>query len=165
MDVTPLDLRQLRFKTAMRGYDKLEVSSFLTAVADDYEAALRETERLRQEVARLEAVLNEHRETESGLKATLMAAQKLSDDIKSAAEQEARRILTAAETRSSLLLERTQARVEDVQREIDSLRLKRKDAETAVESTIQALRNTLDFVREQDSRDRDERMVLFKVAG
>ena len=165
MNVSPLDLRQQRFRTALRGFDKVEVTSFLTAVADDYEQALRETDRLRQDVVRLEAMLNEHRESEKNLKTTLMAAQKLADDIKATAEEEGRRIVRDAEQRSTLLLEKTQGRLEDVQREIDGLKLKRKDAETAVEATIQTLRNTLDFVREQDAREREEKFTLRKVIG
>jgi cell division initiation protein len=165
MNVSPLDLRQQRFATALRGFDKVEVTSFLAAVADDYEQALRETDRLRQDVARLEVSLTEHRDAEKNLKTTLMAAQRLADDIKANAEEEARRIVAAAEERSSMLIEKTQTRLEDIQREIDGMKLKRKDAETAVEATIQALRNTLEFFREQDSRERDERVTLRKVIG
>ena len=40
MKVTPMDLRQQRFKTVMRGYDRGEVQAFLLEVADDYENAL-----------------------------------------------------------------------------------------------------------------------------
>src|SRR5713226_2780253 len=82
MNVSPLDLRQQHFRNAFRGFDKIEVTSFLMAVADDYEQALRETDRLRQDLARLEGVLGEHREHEKSLKTTLLAAQKLADDIK-----------------------------------------------------------------------------------
>jgi len=162
MNVSPLDLRQQRFRTAFRGFDKIEVTSFLAAVADDYEQALRETDRLRQDFSRMEAVLNEHREHERNLKATLMTAQRLSDDIKAQAEQEANRILREAESRSDMLLDKTQARLEDIQREIDGLRLKRKDAETTVEATIQTLRNTLEFVREQESLERDDRILIHR---
>src|SRR5438128_5555144 len=162
MNVSPLDLRQQRFRRTFRGFDKIEVTSFLLAVADDYEQALRETDHLRQELARLEAVLAEHREHEKSLKTTLMAAQKLSDDIKENAEQEARRILNEAAGRSDLLLEKTQARLEDIQREIDGLRLKRKDVEMTIESSISALRNTLEFVREQETRERDDRILLHR---
>ena len=63
MNVSPLDLRQQRFRTVMRGFDKVEVASFLTAVADDYEQALREADRMRQDVTRMEAALREHRGT------------------------------------------------------------------------------------------------------
>src|SRR5438093_820891 len=124
MKVSPLDLRQQRFRSAFRGFDKVEVTSFLAAVADDYEQALRETDRLRQDLARIEAVLNEHREHEQNLQGQLTTAQKLSDRLKASAELEARRIIREAEGRSDLLLEKTQSRLEDIQREIDGLRLK-----------------------------------------
>src|SRR4051794_37660130 len=122
MNVSPLDLRQQRFKRAFRGFDPVEVAAFLVAVADDYEQALRETDRLRQDLSRMEAVLNEHREHEKNLQATMTTAQRLSDDIRAAAELEAKRIMREAEGRSDLLLDKTQARLEDIQREIDGLK-------------------------------------------
>lgn len=162
MNVSPLDLRQQRFHTAFRGFNRIEVASFLQAVADDYEQALRETDRLRQDLARTEAALNEHREHERSLKTTLMAAQKLADDIKANAGDEARRIVREAQGRSDLLLEKTQARLEDIQREIDGLKLKRRDVETSIEATIQTLRNTLEFVHEQEAREREDKILLHR---
>ena len=162
MNVSPLDLRQQRFATSLRGFDKIEVTSFMLAVADDYETALRETDRLRQDLSRMEAILNEHREQEKCLQSTLITAQKLADDIRKNAELEAQRIIREAEGRSDLLLEKTSARLEDVQREIDGMKLKRKSVETSIEATIQTLRNTLEYVREQDARDREERLLLHR---
>jgi len=162
MNVSPLDLRQQRFRSAFRGFDKVEVASFLTAVADDYEQALRETDKLRQDLAQMEAALNEHRELEKNLRSTMMTAQKLADDIKAQAELEAKRIVREAEGRSDVLLEKTQARLEDIQRGIDGLRLKRRDVETTIESTIQSLRNTLEFVHEQEVHEREERVLLHR---
>jgi cell division initiation protein len=162
MNVSPLDLRQQRFRKAFRGFDRVEVAAFLGAVADDYEAALRETDRLRQDLMRAEAMLAEHREHEKNLQSTLMTAQRLSDDIKANAELEARRIICEAEDRSDLLLEKTQARLEDIQRETDGLRLKRKDVETSIEATISTLRNTLEYVHEQETRERDDKILLHR---
>jgi cell division initiation protein len=157
MNVSPLDLRQQRFKSSIRGFDKVEVTAFLSAVADDYEQALRETDKLRQDVVRMEAIINEHREHERTLKVTLITAQRLADEIKSQAELEAQRVQRDAEGRAALMLDKAQARLEDIQREIDGLRLKRKDVESSIESTIQTLRHTLEFVREQDAREREDR--------
>ena len=162
MNVSPLDLRQQRFRKSFRGFAKVEVTAFLAAVADDYEQALRETDRLRQELMRVDAVLNEHRVQEKNLQSTMTTAQRLSDDIKANAELEAKRIIREAETRSDLLLEKTQARLEDIQREIDGLRLKRKDVETSIEATISTLRNTLEFVNEQEARERDDKILLHR---
>ena len=162
MNVSPLDLRQQRFRKSFRGFDPVEVASFLVAVADDYEQALRETDQLKQDLTRMEAVLSTHREHEKNLQNTMTTAQKLSDDIKAAAELEARRIVREAEGRSELLLEKTQARLEDVQREIDGLKLKRKDVETSIEAHISTLRNTLEFVREQEARERDDKILFHR---
>jgi len=162
MNVSPLDLRQAKFRRKLRGFDPVEVMSFLAAVADDYEQALRETDRLRQELMRSESALVAHREHEKNLQNTLMTAQKLSDEIKATAEGEARRIIREAEGRSDLLLDKTHARLEDVQREIDGLKLKRKDAETTLEATIATLRNTLEFIREQEAREREEKILLHR---
>jgi len=159
MNVSPLDLRQQRFRSAFRGFDKVEVTSFLAAVAEDYEQALRDTDKIRQDMLRMEAIINEHRESEKTLKTTLITAQKLADEIKANAEHEAQRLLREAEGRTELLLDNAQARLDAVQREIDSLKLKRKDVETSIEATIQTLRHTLDFVHEQDTRERDDRVV------
>src|SRR5688572_24177425 len=55
--VSPLDMRQTKFSMSMRGFDRSEVTAFLLEAADGYEQALRENERLRMEIARLEASL------------------------------------------------------------------------------------------------------------
>ena len=150
---TPLDVRQAKFSSAMRGYERAEVNAFLLEAADGYEQATRENERLRQDVARLEASLTQYRELEGALKGALMSAQKVSDDMKETASAEAARIVREAEGRADLLTQKAQAQLEDVQREIDGLRLKRRESEVALESIIAALHNTLEFVREQEQRE------------
>jgi cell division initiation protein len=162
MKVTPLDLRQQRFKTVMRGYDRGDVQAFLLEVSDDYENALRENDRLRQEVAKLDAVLGEHRGQERNLRNTLLTAQKLADEIKENAQTEAGLILRDAEGQRDLLLQKAQARLEDVQREIEGLRMKRREVENDIESLVRTLNSTLEFIREQDVRVRDERILLHR---
>ena len=142
MKVSPLDLRQVRFRTTFRGFDKAEVMALIAEVTEDYENALRELDRLRQEVVKMEALLNQHREHERDLRDTLMTAQRMSDDIRTNAD--------------------AQARLEDVQREIDGMKMKRREVENSLESTIGSLRNTLEFVREQDQRDREEKILLHR---
>jgi cell division initiation protein len=160
MNVSPLDLRNPRFRTSFRGFDQVEVTSFLAAVADDYEQALRETDRLRQDVTRLEALLNEHREHENNLRNTLLTAQRLSDEIKTHAGDEASRIVREAEGRAELLLQKTQFRLDDLHHDIDNLLLKRRDVETSIETTILTLRSTLEHVRESSQRNSNNEKVL-----
>jgi cell division initiation protein len=162
MKVTPLDLRQTKLRVVMRGYDRAEVDALLNEVADDYEQALRETDRLHQELKRLESVIAEHREHERNLRNTLLTAQRLADEIREHAEQDARRMLDEAESRADLVIQKTQTRVEEVQREIDGLKMKRRDVETTLQGTIATLRNALEFVREQEQKERDDKILLHR---
>ena len=151
--VMPLDVRQAKFNSAMRGYDRQEVTGFLEQTSEAFESALRENERLRQEVARLEGALGQFRELEGSLKNTLMSAQKLADDMRENAAQESARVVREAEGRAEMILQKALVKLEDIQREIDGLRMRRREAEAAIEAMMTALGHTLTFVREQD-RDR-----------
>jgi cell division initiation protein len=162
MKVTPLDLRQMQFASAMRGYDKQEVRALLADAADDYEQALREIDRMKQELARAEAALAEHRDREANLRNTLLTAQRLADQIRENAEQEARMLVREAEGRADLLLEKAQARLQEIEREIAELRLRRRDVEATLETSISALNNALDFVRAKDEVTKDEKVLLHR---
>jgi cell division initiation protein len=160
MRVAPLDMRQQRFKTVFRGFDKAEVVGFLTEAADDYEHALREMDRLRQDLGRLESLLTEHRDRESNLRNTLLTAQRLSDEIKDAAQNEARLVVKEAQGRSDLLLQKAQLRLDEVERDINEMRLRRRGVEGSLEASIQALYHALEFIRQQDRPD--ERVLLHR---
>jgi len=160
MRVAPLDLRQHRFKTVLRGFDKTEVVALLTEAADDYEHALREMDRLRQDVSRLESLLGEHREREANLRNTLLTAQRLADEIKDAAQNEARLVVKEAQGRADLLLQKGQVRLEEVERDINEMRLRRRGVEGTLEASIQALYHALEFIREQDRPD--DRVLLHR---
>ncbi len=153
MRVAPLDLRQPRFRTVLKGFDKTEVVAFLTEAADDYEHALREMDRLRQDLIRQEALLVEHREREANLRNTLLTAQRLADELKEAAQTESKLIIREAQGRADLLLQKAQGRLDEIERDINEMRLRRRDVEGSLESSIQSLYRALEFVREQDRSD------------
>jgi cell division initiation protein len=160
MRIAPLDLRQQKFRKVFRGYDRTEVVAFMTEAADDYEHALREIDRLRQDLARMEALLTEHREREANLRNTLLTAQRLADDMKGAAQNEARIIVREAQGRADLLLQKAQVRLDEIDTEINELRLRRRDVEGSLEASIQALYRALEFIREQDKPD--EKVLLHR---
>lgn len=162
MKVTPLDLRQTQFATGLRGYDRNEVRAFLADAADDYEQALREIDRLRQDLARAEQDLSEHRDREINLRNTLLTAQRLADQIRENAENEAKMILREAEGRSDLAIQKARARLEEVEREITELKLRRRDVEAGLESSITAMTNALEFVRAKAREEKDEKLLLHR---
>jgi cell division initiation protein len=163
MRIAPMDLRQQRFRTAIRGFDRTEVVAFLTEAADDYEHALREIDRLRQDFLRMEALLAEHRDRETNLRNTLLTAQRLADEVRTAADNEGKMIVREAEGRADLLVKRASLRLEEIERDITELRLRRRDVEGSLESSIQALYRALEFIRDQDKPG--EKVLLHRPRG
>ncbi len=162
MRISPMDMRQMRFKSAMRGYDRTEVVAFLTEAADDYEHAMREIDRLRGDLKRMEALLAEHRERERNLRDTLLTAQRLSGELKEAAHTEAKLIVREAQGRADLLIQKAQARLEELDHDCNEMKLRRRDAEGSVEATIQALYRALEFMRDQDQTRNDDNVLLHR---
>jgi cell division initiation protein len=162
MRISPMDMRQQRFRSALRGYDRTEVVAFLTEAADDYEHAMREIDRLRADMMRVEALLVEHRQRESTLRDTMLTAQRVSEDLKESAQTEAKLIIREAQGRADLLLQKAQSRLEELDRDINELRLRRRDTEGSLESAIQALYRALEFIRDQDETRGEEKVLLHR---
>jgi len=163
MRITPMDMRQQRFKQALRGFDRTDVVAFLTEAADDYEHAMREIDRLRSDLMRMEALLGEHRHREANLRDTLLTAQRLADELKEQAQTEAKLIVREAQGRADLILQKAQSRIEELDRDINELKLRRRDVEGSLEASIQGLYRALEFIRDQDeSRAADEKIVLHR---
>ena len=162
MRITPMDMRQPRFKTAMRGYDRTDVVAFLTEAADDYEHAMREIDRLRGDLMRLEALLVEHRERENNLRDMLVTAQRMTDELKENAQTEAKLIVREAQGRADVLIQKAQVRLDELDHDCNELKLRRRDAEGSVEASIQALYRALEFMRDQDQTRTEEKVLLHR---
>ena len=163
LTVTPIDMRQPRFASAMRGYDRAEVNAFLEEAANDYETALRDNERLHGEIVRLEASLDQFRQLEGSLKSTLISAQRVSDDMRENAKKEAAQIVREAQGQADCAIQKAQLHLEEMERNIETLRMKRRETEVSLEATISTLQHSLDFVRNQDRRDREPKAVVALV--
>jgi cell division initiation protein len=152
--ITPLEMRQTTFALGWRGYSREAVRTFLVDASESYELALRENERLRQDIEKLQSSIQQYQNLETGLKSTLVHAQKVADDVRAGAALEADRLVKEAQGRAELMMMAAQNRLEDAQREIDGLRLRRREAEANVESIIASLHATLDFIRDQQREPR-----------
>jgi cell division initiation protein len=79
------------------GYDMQEVDNFLDTMTQDYSALFAENADLRNKLKILAERINEYRETEDAIRATLYNAQKTANDMVAEAEQKREGILDALE--------------------------------------------------------------------
>ncbi|MGH2628679.1 MAG: DivIVA domain-containing protein, partial [Anaerolineales bacterium] len=74
MKISPMDIQRQTFNQKLRGFDREEVRAYLTLVAEELAAMLRERDGLVHEVQALRSLIDEHRERETILKNTLLTA-------------------------------------------------------------------------------------------
>ena len=126
MALSPLDIQEKEFSTALFGYSKDEVDEFLEEVANSLKEALRENNALKDEIARLKNELERLRREEGLIKEALLKAQELAENIKKAAEVEAKELLFKAREEADQLLKEAQEKRERLLLEIENLKGQRE---------------------------------------
>ncbi|MEX1004021.1 MAG: DivIVA domain-containing protein [Acidimicrobiia bacterium] len=101
MPLTPIDVQQKTFGTALRGYDLDEVDDFLDDIVTslkDYEQRLRDAQ---ERIATLEMEMTDRGDAEGAIARALVAAQRSADSILADAKVEAERIVEGARAEAS----------------------------------------------------------------
>lgn len=146
MRLTPLDIQNHRFATRFRGLDPVEVESFLSLLAEDYEALLRERDGLAERVRALERRVEDLTQNEKILQDTLVTAQTLSEDLKRTAMKESELLVSEAEVKAEKVLDAAHRRAAKLSDDIRAMRTLRGRLAAALKQTIQthlALLDTL----------------------
>lgn len=121
MKLTPIEIKNQEFKRSMRGYDIVEVDTFIELVADKYQELLEENERLAKQNIILDTELNNIKDVERTLKATLKNVQENSQISKENSAKEAGLIKKEAELAAAQLLEKTRLQVHRMREEVVNL--------------------------------------------
>lgn len=153
MKITPLDIRQKRFESAISGFRKSDVESFLESVAGEVEELVKSNLALGDELSQLQQRLQQHVDRERTLQETLLTAQRLSEDIKSSAKKEAEFILAQAEHQAEKIVQSAHQKLVQVVQDIDELKRQRVQFESQVRSVIDAHRKLLEAFREASCAD------------
>ncbi|MEA3544574.1 MAG: DivIVA domain-containing protein [Thermodesulfobacteriota bacterium] len=96
MRITPIEIQQHRFKTRIFGYDTSAVDHFLELLADELERIHKQHNELKESLARTQRALNQMREREKAIQATLMTAQQVTKELQVNAQKEAEIIIAEA---------------------------------------------------------------------
>jgi cell division initiation protein len=153
MNLTPLDIQRQTFSRALKGYNTDEIRAYLQLIAEEIERLIRDVDRLSRENAMLREDLDEHNARERILKDTLLSAQKVSEDVKANAQKEAELIVKDAELLSERLTSQAMARVAELERTIQDLKIERKVARNKLQGTIDTIQQLLMLDAEQEANE------------
>ena len=144
MRLTPLEIRQHKFGSQMRGFDRGEVSAFLDTVVADFEDVVRENAQLRREAERLARELDAYRSREKTIQDTLTTAQTIVDQLKRTAIKESESIVVDAELRAEKLLSEARERRAELGNEIREQRHLRQRLEADLRRTLESYGKLID---------------------
>jgi cell division initiation protein len=138
MNITPLDITQKQFKKAFRGYEREEVEAFLSLVAVEFEALVREVLALREGSQRKDDEIAEHRSRERALQETLVTAQRASEEILDAARKEAEITIADAELQAEKIVQGAHSRFLRIVDDINELKRQRVQFESGVRMLVES---------------------------
>ncbi|MCP4229044.1 MAG: DivIVA domain-containing protein [bacterium] len=125
MKITAQDIHNHEFKRSIRGYDMDEVDAFLTQLADELEQLVSENQGLKDSAKTNEGNLTDYRKKNELLQKTLLAAQDVTEKIKSTSQQEMQQATNAANREAEKILARANNEVAAVKAQIDDLKRQR----------------------------------------
>ncbi len=121
MRLTPLDIRKQVFKKVMRGYDPVEIETFIDMMANEFETLLKEQRDLRDKVVELDTQLKDYRQIEKSLQQTLLQAQEATGRTYESARREGELVIREAEMKAAKVLEQANGDLARMNNEIIQL--------------------------------------------
>ena len=100
--LTPQEVSSKTFpKAVMGGYGMASVDEFLDRLTEDYTSLFKENAALKNRVKQLNDKIEEYRKVDETMRATLLAAQKMADEIVAQAEAKRDAAMQEVEQRRS----------------------------------------------------------------
>ena len=126
MKLTPLNIRKQEFKKVMRGYDPIEVDTFLEMMSNEYEELLKQQKEMRDRVVQLETQLKDYKQIEKTLQQTLLQAQEATGRTYESARKESELILKEAESKAAKIVEHANSELARLNNEMIQLRARKE---------------------------------------
>jgi len=125
LNITPIEIEQVEFKSGFKGYNKEEVKSFLIEIAEEFKILIEENSELRKEIELLKSQLQKYKGIEEKLQNSLIMLQDVERSKMQQAEKEAELIIKQAELDAEKILETTKKKALFLKQDIVSLKDKK----------------------------------------
>ena len=137
MKITPLDIQQQQFKGKMfGGLDSEDVDAFLQMVSGEMEDLIRENTDLKEQARRVAADMDDMKQREGDLRETMLAAQKITEEMKANSQKEATLLISEAELQAERILADADKKLAELKNQIQNLRREKLQFESALKSLL-----------------------------
>lgn len=144
MKVSPLDIQQQQFKVkTFRGLDPDDVDAFLQTVAGEMESLLRDNSEMKELQSRHNREMLDIAEKERELRATLLSAQRVIEEMKANAIKEAELIVSEAELKGERIVADAERQLGDLKSRIEEVRRQKIQFEMSFKGLLESFSHQL----------------------
>lgn len=165
MKLTPLDIRKQEFGKSLRGFDQVEVRSYLEVLARFVEELQKEQTDLRETVTAAELQLREYKSVEKAMQQTFMQAQETSGKAMENARKESQLIIQEAELKASHIVEKARNELIHLREQLTILGAKKDSIITRLKML---LHSELELIKalevEEGMRVEDKDQLTFELS-
>jgi len=126
MKITPLEIKRQEFKKVMRGFDPVEVETFLDMLSNELEDVLTRNKGLGDRIIELEVQLKDYKNMEKTLQQTLIQAQEASGKSIENSKKEAELIVQEAHLKANQIVEKARLDFARAKEEISTLKARKE---------------------------------------
>jgi cell division initiation protein len=138
MKITALDIQQQQFKGKLfGGLDPEDVDAFLQMVSREVEDLVRENGDLKEQAKKIAAQLDEMSQREANIRETMLAAQRVTEEMKANAHKEAQLIISEAELKAERIVADAENRLIQTTEQLQELRRQKVQFETSFRSLLE----------------------------
>lgn len=157
--ITPIEIRQHTFKKGLRGYDKEEVTNFLSTVSIEWERLLEENKRLKIDLEKTQSELKSLKQVESALHETLLQAKENAKAKLENAQKNAELKVQEAEANSKEIVKRAMTDRSRIEMQVNELITRRNEILHQLKSYLQAQTERLHTFEEKEMKSAEVREV------
>lgn len=137
MKISPLDIQQQQFKgKLLGGLDPEDVDAFLQLVSHEMEELVRENTEFKEQSRRAAVELEEFRQREVTLRETMLAAQRITEEMKANAQKEASLLISEAEIKAERIVADAENRLMQLNNQVQDLRREKLQFETSFKAIL-----------------------------
>jgi cell division initiation protein len=162
MKITPLDIKKQEFKKVLRGYDPVEVDSFMQVLSNEFAELIHENNDLKEQLLKFDTQLRDFKQMEKTLQQTLLQAQEASEKAAENTRRESQLIIQEAELKANQLLEKAR---NDVMRAKDEVATLKSKKESLISRLKVLLNSEIELIKMLELDDDDMSRDLSKGSG
>ena len=153
MIITPMDVRNRQFGSALRGYDPADVREYLDNVARELEKLARERLQLQEQLAAVNERVKRMHARELQVQEVLKSAEMASDERLKAAEEKSQAMVARADVEAEEILRRVRREREALLDDVSELRSQRDRFRAEIKGTLKAFADMVLRTGSADLRD------------